>query len=181
MNGRKLAGIVCILLGIALCAGLIASQYNHCVDMWKNTHKGQEYASALVYFFAVSKGAVWIAIILGATLLIEGGSLLKRASAFRILLILLGILLLLFGIAVGAMGIGFHIAYLRERYQSFAENGYFDSFRDYYWAVGKGNLAASILIGAVPAGIGVYFLHKKQIPTPSSACPLRGCYYRRGN
>ena len=181
MNGRKLAGITCIVLGIALCAGLIAFQYHHCVDMWRNTPKGQEYTSALVYFFSVSKGAVCIAVIIGSVLLIEGGSLLKQTGSFRIPLMLLGILLILLGVAVSTTGIGFHIAYLRERYQSFAENGYFDSFRDYYWAVGKGNLAASILIGAVPAGIGVYFLHKKQIATPSSACPLHSCYYRRGN
>ncbi len=169
MNSRKLSGIVCIILGIVLCTGLIAFQYNHCADMWSSTHKGKEYASALVYFFSVSKGAVCIAVILGAALLIEGGSLLKQESAFRIALILLGTLLLLVGIAVAAAGIGVHLAYLHQRYQSFAENGYFDSFRDYYWAVGKGNLAASILIGAVPAGIGTYFLSKKRIIDPSSA------------
>lgn len=181
MNGRKLAGIVCIVLGIALCAGLIAFQYHHCLDMWNNTHKGQEYASALVYFFAVSKGAVCIAVIIGSVLLVEGGSLLKQTSAFRIPLMLLGILLILLGIAVSATGIGFHIVYLRERYQSFAENGYFDSFQNYYWSVGKGNLVASILIGAVPAGIGTYFLSKKRVVKSSSPYPLRGCLYRRGH
>ena len=174
MNNRKLAGIVCIISGIALCAGLIAFQYGHCVDMWSNTHKGQEYASALVYFFSVSKGAVFIAVILGTVLLIEGGALLKQESAFRIVLISLGGLLILFGIAVAAAGIGVHIAYLHQRYRSFAENGYFSSFQEYYWSVGKGNLVASVLIGAIPAGIGVFFLHTKQKSTPSSACPLRG-------
>lgn len=181
MNGRKLAGIACTVLGVALCAGLIAFQYNHCTDIWNNTHKGKEYASVLVYFFAVSKGAVLVAVVLGAALLIKGGSLLKQADESRILLILLGSLLICVGIAVCAAGIGFHIAYLRQRYQSFAENGYFDSFRNYYWSVGKSNLAASIFIGAIPAGIGVYFLHKKQKSTPSSSCPLRGGYCRKSN
>ena len=181
MNGKKLAGIICIVLGISLCAGLIAFQYAHCVDMWSNTHKGQEYASALVYFFAVSKGAVCIAVMIGSVLLIEGGFLLKQAHSSRIPLMLLGILLILLGVAVSAAGIGSHIVYLRGRYQSFAEYGHFDSFQNYYWSVGKGNLVASILIGAVPAGIGTYFLCKNRNITPSSACPLRGCLYRRGH
>lgn len=73
----------------------------------------------------------------------------------------LGILLILLGVAVCAAGIGIHIVYLHERYQGFAEHGYFDSFLHYYCAVGKGNLAVSVLIGAVPAGIGIYLLRRK--------------------
>ena len=73
----------------------------------------------------------------------------------------IGILLLLAGIAVCATGITTHIVYLYERYQGFAENGYFDSFLHYYCAVGKGNLVASILIGAVPASVGILLLRWK--------------------
>ena len=73
-----------------------------------------------------------------------------------------GIFLLIMGIAVCAVGIGVHIVYLHEKYQSFAEYGYFDSFLNYYCAVGKGNLAVSILIGTVPAGIGIYLLRRKR-------------------
>ena len=74
---------------------------------------------------------------------------------------IIGILLLLAGIAVCATGITTHIVYLYERYQGFAENGYFDSFLHYYCAVGKGNLAASILIGALPACVGILLLRWK--------------------
>ena len=74
---------------------------------------------------------------------------------------IIGILLLLAGIAVCATGITTHIAYLYERYQGFAENGYFDSFLHYYCAVGKGNLVASILIGAIPASAGILLLRWK--------------------
>ena len=73
----------------------------------------------------------------------------------------IGILLLLAGIAVCATGITTHIVYLYERYQGFAENGYFDSFLHYYCAVGKGNLVASILIGALPACVGILLLRWK--------------------
>jgi len=80
MNSRKVTGIICIVLGVILCVGLIAFQYNHCVNMWSNTHKGQEYASALEYFFAVSKGAICIAVIGGAIFMFEGIGLLRRAE-----------------------------------------------------------------------------------------------------
>ena len=73
----------------------------------------------------------------------------------------IGILLLLAGIAVCVTGITAHIVYLYERYQGFAENGYFDSFLHYYCAVGKGNLVASILIGAIPASAGILLLRWK--------------------
>jgi hypothetical protein len=73
----------------------------------------------------------------------------------------IGILLLLAGIAVCATGITTHIVYLYERYQGFAENGYFDSFLHYYCAVGKGNLVASILIGAIPASTGILLFRWK--------------------
>ena len=69
--------------------------------------------------------------------------------------------LIMLGIAVCAAGISVHIVYLYDRYQGFAENGYFKSFLHYYYAVGKGNLAASILLGMIPVGIGIFLLRKK--------------------
>lgn len=74
--------------------------------------------------------------------------------------ILAGILIML-GIVVCIAGIGIHIVYLYDRYQGFAENGYFDSFLHYYYAVGKGNLAVSVFLGIIPAGVGMFLLRKK--------------------
>ena len=74
---------------------------------------------------------------------------------------IIGILLLLAGIAVCATGITTHIVYLYERYQGFAENGYFDSFLHYYCAVGKGNLVTSMLLGMIPVGAGICILQRK--------------------
>ena len=74
---------------------------------------------------------------------------------------ILAVALIMLGVAVCAAGISIHIVYLYDRYQGFAENGYFDSFLHYYYAVGKGNLVSSILLGMIPVGIGVFLLRKK--------------------
>lgn len=84
----------------------------------------------------------------------------KQKKTFGILMILSTALIML-GIAVCTVGISIHIVYLYDRYQGFAEHGYFDSFLHYYYAVGKGNLAVSMLLGMVPVGIGVHLLRKK--------------------
>ena len=85
----------------------------------------------------------------------------KKARLWGILRIMLATLLILLGISVCVAGIGIHIVYLYDRYQVFAENGYFDSFLHYCCAVGKGNLVASILIGAIPASTGIVLLRWK--------------------
>ena len=85
----------------------------------------------------------------------------KRSKIIEISLMILSVALIMLGVAVCAAGISIHIVYLYDRYQGFAENGYFDSFLHYYYAVGKGNLVASMLVGMVPVGIGVYLLRKK--------------------
>ena len=85
----------------------------------------------------------------------------KRSKIIEIFLMIFGIALIMLGIAVCTAGISVHVVYLYDRYQGFAEYGYFDSFLHYYCAVGKGNLASSVLIGAVPVGIGIYLLRKK--------------------
>ena len=85
----------------------------------------------------------------------------KRSKIIEVFLMIFGIALIMLGIAVCTAGISVHVVYLYDRYQGFAEYGYFDSFLHYYCAVGKGNLVSSVLIGAVPVGIGIYLLRKK--------------------
>ena len=85
----------------------------------------------------------------------------KRSKIIEISLVILVAALIMLGVAVCAAGISIHIVYLYDRYQGFAENGYFDSFLHYYYAVGKGNLVSSMLLGMVPVGSGVYLLRKK--------------------
>ena len=86
----------------------------------------------------------------------------KRSKIIEISLMILATALIMLGIAVCTAGISIHLVYLYDRYQGFAEYGYFDSFLHYYYAVGKGNLVSSILLGMVPVGIGIYLLRKKQ-------------------
>lgn len=83
----------------------------------------------------------------------------KQRKTFGILMILSTALIML-GIAVCTVGISVHVVYLYDRYQSFAQHGYFDSFLHYYYAVGKGNLVSSILLGMIPVGTGIYLLQK---------------------
>ena len=72
MIAKRFVGILLIVAGIVFCCGLIVFQYQHCVDMWSNTYKAQEYASAPNYFFAVSKGAIAISILGGGSLVTPG-------------------------------------------------------------------------------------------------------------
>lgn len=72
-----------------------------------------------------------------------------------------GILLILAGIAICAIGIGVFTAILWERYQGFANDGYFESFEHYFWAVSKGNMVVSAVLGCIPAGVGIYLLCTK--------------------
>ena len=86
----------------------------------------------------------------------------NQSKTVGISLTILATALIMLGVAVCTAGISIHIVYLYDRYQGFAENGYFDSFLHYYYAVGKGNLVSSILLGTIPAGIGIYLLRKKR-------------------
>ena len=72
-----------------------------------------------------------------------------------------GILLILLGVAVCATGIGINATHFYERYQGFAEHGYYDSFLHYFWAVGKANALCSVVIGCLPTGAGIYCITKK--------------------
>ena len=73
----------------------------------------------------------------------------------------MGIYLLILGIAVCIAGVGVHIVYLHERYQGFAEHGYYDSFLHYYWAIGKANAFFSVVCGGIPAIAGIWAIKKK--------------------
>ena len=84
----------------------------------------------------------------------------KQSKTIQFFLMILAAALIMLGVAVCTAGISIHIVYLYDRYQGFAENGYFDSFLHYYYAVGKGNLVSSILLGMIPVGIGIYLLKK---------------------
>ena len=74
---------------------------------------------------------------------------------------IVGIFLILVGIVVCIVGISMHTAAMYNRYQGFAEHGYYDSFLHYYWAVGKANTVFSVLCGGIPAGFGVCILRWK--------------------
>ena len=65
MIAIRLVGILLIVVGIVFFCSLIAYQYQHCVYMWNYEDKAEAYASALDYFFAVSKGAIAIATLCG--------------------------------------------------------------------------------------------------------------------
>lgn len=160
MNCRKIAGITCVILGVVLCVGLITYQYIHCVDMWNNTYKNQEYASALEYFFEVSNGAIFISVVAGVILVITGGGLLGRSVLMNIIGIV-GLSLILLGAAICAVGISVNLIYFYERYLGFAEHGYYESFWHYYWAVGKANAFFSVVCGGIPVIAGAWLIHKK--------------------
>ena len=86
----------------------------------------------------------------------------KQSKTIQFFLMILAAALIMLGVAVCTAGISIHIVYLYDRYQGFAENGYFDSFLHYYYAVGKGNLVSSILLGMIPVGLGIYLLRRSR-------------------
>ena len=70
----------------------------------------------------------------------------------------IGILLILLGIAICAVWLGSFSMTIYERY---VEYGHYDSFSEYFWTVGKSDLVLSVLFGSVPAAVGIYFLRRK--------------------
>ena len=159
MNCRKAVGIISIILGVVLCVGLITYQYIHCVDMWNNTYKNREYTSALEYFLEVSNGAIFISVAAGVILVITGGGFLGRSVLMNPGgIVAFGLILL--GAAICAIGISVNLAHFYERYQGFAEHGYYDSFWHYYWAVGKANAFFSVVCGGIPIAAGILLIRK---------------------
>lgn len=79
MISSKRGGILLIVLGIALCAGLITFQYLHCVDMWQSD-KTMLFDSAMDYFFEVSTGTILVSVLLGSIPVITGISLLLKKN-----------------------------------------------------------------------------------------------------
>lgn len=69
----------------------------------------------------------------------------------------IGILLILLGIAICALWLGSFSMTIYERYVKY---GHYDSFGEYFWTVGKSDLVLSVLFGSVPVAGGIYFLRK---------------------
>lgn len=86
----------------------------------------------------------------------------RQSKLVNISLMLLAAALIMLGIAVCTAGISIHLVYLYDRYQGFADYGYYDSFLHYYSAVGKGNLVFSILLGMIPVGFGMFLVQKQR-------------------
>ena len=107
MNSRKVAGIICSILGVVLCVGLITFQYNHCVDMWNNTYKNREYASAQEYFFEVSNGAIFISVVAGVILVMTGAGLLAPMNSQK----MIGLGLILLGTVICTVGINVNLTH----------------------------------------------------------------------
>lgn len=70
----------------------------------------------------------------------------------------IGVLLILLGIAICAVWLGSFTMTIYERHVAY---GYYDSFSEYFWTVGKSDLVLSVLFGSIPASVGIYFLCKK--------------------
>ena len=116
--------------------------------------------SALEYFFEVSNGAIFISVVAGVILVITGGGFLGRSVLMNPGgIVAFGLILL--GAAICAIGISVNLAHFYERYQGFAEHGYYDSFWHYYWAVGKANAFFSVVCGGIPVIAGAWLIHKK--------------------
>ena len=72
---------------------------------------------------------------------------------------LIGIVLILFGIALAATGIGMHVAHMWEHYCAYiAKYGLEESFWYYYQQRSTGNTLISLLIGLIPVCAGIYLV-----------------------
>ena len=72
---------------------------------------------------------------------------------------IIGIVLILFGIALAATGISMHIAHMREHYLAYIEKYRLEeSFWNYYQQRSTGNTLISLLIGLIPVGSGIYLV-----------------------
>ena len=72
---------------------------------------------------------------------------------------LIGIVLILFGIALAATGIGMHVAHMWEHYCAYiAIYGLEESFWNYYSQRSTGNTLVSVVSGLIPVGFGIYLV-----------------------
>ena len=72
---------------------------------------------------------------------------------------LIGIVLILFGIAFAAIGISMHVAHMQEAYQAYiAKYGLEESFWSYYSQRSTGNTLVSVVSGLIPVGFGIYLV-----------------------
>ena len=71
-------------------------------------------------------------------------------------------LLIVLGIAVCAMGIGFHAAYLyKDVYLYHIDCCVYDSFADVFLTDGLANFIVSVILGSVCSAIGICMLCRK--------------------
>ena len=76
--------------------------------------------------------------------------------------IITAIILIILGVAIAAMGIGFHAAYLyKDVYLYHLDCGHWNTFAEVFWEEGIANLIVSVLIGSISSAIGIYMLCKK--------------------
>lgn len=72
---------------------------------------------------------------------------------------LIGIVLILLGIALAATGIGMHVAHMQEPYQAYiAKYDLEESFWNYYSQRSTGNTLVSVASGLIPVGFGIYLV-----------------------
>ena len=81
MKVKKAIAICLILIGIALALTLIIAQHVHCVDMWTYEGKSLTHETPMDYFFAVSKGAILIALLGGSIPAVIGILLMRKKPA----------------------------------------------------------------------------------------------------
>ena len=73
-------GRILIVLGIVLFLGLVIFQLVHCVDMWYDEGKRNNFDAFLQYFFSFSKGALLIGSIAGMVPSLLGFFLCKKSE-----------------------------------------------------------------------------------------------------
>ena len=74
-----------------------------------------------------------------------------------------GISLIVFGIALAiVLLLIFWQGLYVQRWLPIVSHNYWDSFWDYYWDVGKTNTILCLIVGMIPAGIGICLLIGKQ-------------------
>lgn len=74
-----------------------------------------------------------------------------------------GISLIVSGITVAiALLVIFWQGLYMQKWLPIASAGYWDTFWDYYWEIGKTNTILCLLAGMIPAGMGTYLLIRKR-------------------
>ena len=72
-----------------------------------------------------------------------------------------GLPLIILGAIICAGDVSITAISLYKRYLEFADHGYYDSFLQYFWEVGKTALLGAVLIGGILVAIGIFQLKRK--------------------